>query len=94
MTETPKNIENNAQTIVPAQKIVQKCVAIAQYQSILMEDSNNKELETYLGQLTVAVKKGIRLWGGVSNIDDWLKVNDPDHGLLSEIKEIDWGWLE
>ena len=94
MTETPKNLENNAQLIVSAQEIVQKCAAISQYQSMLKEDPDNKNLEVHLGQLTTEVKKGIRLWGGVVNIDNWLKANDTDHGLLSEIKDIDWGWLE
>ncbi|AKM81811.1 MAG: hypothetical protein UT13_C0001G0854 [Candidatus Pacebacteria bacterium GW2011_GWF2_38_9] len=94
MTETSKSLENNAQDIVSAQKIAQKCAVISQFQSMLVEDPSNKELETYLGQLTVAVKRGIRLWGGVANIDDWLKAHDPNHGLLSEIKDIEWDWLD
>jgi hypothetical protein len=82
---SPTNMERNrAETEkLPAQIIIHRIAALNRVQFMGRE---NKELESML-------REQIEIWGGLTEIEDWLNQNDPGHDVPSDLEGLDWSWL-
>ena len=78
---------------VPAEKIFQ---AVKQLQLRLIVNKIRPDLEKNNNSIDLfktELKKQIEIWGGITEIDNFLKLNNTTHELVSEIKNIDWSFL-
>lgn len=87
MTEKEKN------KLMSAQTIFQRCAALRMKQGLLRKNPDDQKIKSDYKRLTKEIKGEIEAWGGIDKIDAWLKENDPGHSLPSNIKGIDWSWL-
>ncbi|HCQ31603.1 TPA: hypothetical protein DIU27_04465 [Candidatus Collierbacteria bacterium] len=87
----PKEIDPR-QAIYPAQTIFQRLCALRNYQYIIRNFPTADAYEEML-QLENDLRTQIEIWGDIEAIDFWLSSNDPHHGRIANIKELDLSWL-
>lgn len=82
---SPTNMEKDRVETerLPAQIIIQRLTALNRAQ--FMEEER-KELELIL-------REQIEIWGGLTEIENWLNQNDPGHAVPSDFEALDWSWL-
>jgi len=78
---TAKTIDN--EPILPPQKIIQRLGALIDLQCVHNIDPS----------LLNSLRVNIRAWGGVTNLNVWLKKYDAGHSVSTNAKKLDWSWL-
>ena len=76
-----------------AQEIFQKSAVLANYQARVREYPKDKRSIKMVVKLRNELLPHIRTWGGIKQVDKWLRANDPHHSIPSDIKSMDWTWL-
>ncbi len=77
-----------------AQRIFQYANALRVRMVMFNTHPDNKKNNDEIKRYQKVIKHQIKLWGGKEAVDAWLLENDSIHGLLADLVEIDWSFLE
>lgn len=74
------------------QSIIQALFRIASYEYLLLE-TNNPIYQEKLDTERQKVEMMVVAWGGIQEVDQWLKEHDPLHSRIEDFHCLDLSWL-
>jgi hypothetical protein len=83
-----ENLHNKSEKI-DAHTLVQHLAALSQRRQMVQAEEGGETAKKHVSRLEKELEEQVKLWGGISKIENWLKANDPASAMPSSIKDFD-----